>query len=131
MIKIKHLLDEKDSEDGLRIWVEPVGVTRDLRELCSIDHLLHATAPPRALWQWLAGHPNDYHLFRAHYHAWLGQSAYRRLLRQLARSARRHNLTFVHQGDDPDQNTAAALRDFLVQLQARAGTDRRSDCKAF
>ena len=40
MIKVKHFLDAVEKDDGQRIWVEPIGLTKDLVEMCSIAHVL-------------------------------------------------------------------------------------------
>jgi hypothetical protein len=40
MIKVKHLLDPIESDDGERIWIEPIGLTRDLSEMCAIDAVM-------------------------------------------------------------------------------------------
>jgi len=32
MIKVKHVLEAVEQGDGQRIWVEPIGLTKDLRE---------------------------------------------------------------------------------------------------
>jgi hypothetical protein len=32
MIKVKHFLLKVESDDGQRLWVEPFGLTKDLRE---------------------------------------------------------------------------------------------------
>ena len=38
MIKVKHFMDEVESDDGKRMWVEPIGLTRDL--LAAADQML-------------------------------------------------------------------------------------------
>ena len=68
MIKIKHLMDTIEKDDGRRIWIEPVGLTRDLREWCKTDDLLCQVAPPRDLWDWFDQQPDGYDYFRAQYH---------------------------------------------------------------
>ena len=58
MIKVKHFLDEVESDDGQRLWVEPIGVTKDLREMCQVDHVLTHLGPPMKLWDWYEQHPD-------------------------------------------------------------------------
>ena len=118
MIKVKHLLDEAEADDGQRIWVEPIGLTLDLREWCRIDHVLSHLGPPRELWMWFEDHPQAYDYFRGQYHDALSRSPYRTALIDLVSASRRANFTLVHQGDDPEQNTAIALYEFLSELEA-------------
>jgi uncharacterized protein YeaO (DUF488 family) len=118
MIGIKHLLDSIDPADGRRIWVEPIGLTRDFIEWCQVHHLLTHVAPPEALWRWYQSHPDGYEFFRGRYHAWLAQGPYVPALQELACSARAQNITLLHQEDDPARNTASALQEFLSELEA-------------
>ena len=118
MIHVKHLMDPIDREDGERIWVEPIGVTKDLRQWCEVDHVLCHLGPPCELWQMLEEHPEAWDFFRGRYHELLAQSKYKPALQALACAGMRESFTLVHQGDDPDHNTAAALRDFLHELEA-------------
>jgi uncharacterized protein YeaO (DUF488 family) len=118
MIKIKHFLDGLDVNDGVRVWIEPIGVTRDLRQWCSIDHLLTAVAPPVQLWRWFAEHPDGYDYFRGRYHECLSRSPHRHVLQQLVWAAAEEDFTLLHQGDDPTHNTATALYEFLAELAA-------------
>jgi uncharacterized protein YeaO (DUF488 family) len=118
MIHVKHLMDAVESEDGERLWVEPIGLTRDLREWCRIDHVLCHLGPPSELWQVLEEHPDAYDYFRGRYHVLLGHSKYKPALVALARAGQHENFTLVHQCDDPEHNTATALREFLHELEA-------------
>jgi len=118
MIKIKHLLDAVESDDGQRLWVEPIGVTADLRQWCSIDHVLSHIGPPIKLWLWFQEHPDGYEYFRAKYHEFLSQENRRQLMMKLAAAALQEDFTLVHQGDDPQHNSATALYEFLTELQA-------------
>jgi uncharacterized protein YeaO (DUF488 family) len=118
MIKIKHFLDKPESDDGRRIWVEPMGLTADLREWCSVDHMLSHVGPPRGLWEWFEEHPDGYGYFRGKYHEWLSRSPYRPALQELARAAMRENITLLHQESDGKHNSATALHEFLGELEA-------------
>ena len=118
MIHVKHLLDPIDREDGERIWVEPIGLTRDLREWCAVDHVLCHLGPPCELWKQFEEHPEAWDFFRGRYLELLGKSKYKPALQALACAGMRESFTLVHQGDDPEHNTAAALREFLHELEA-------------
>jgi uncharacterized protein YeaO (DUF488 family) len=119
MIKIKHLFDALEPDDGARLWVEPIGLTKDLMEWCAVNHLLSELGPPITIWRWFQAHPEGYEYFRAKYHEYLARGPKRReTLRQLAAAALQEDFTLVHQGDDPNQNSATALYEFLTELQA-------------
>lgn len=118
MIKIKHLLDTVEPDDGQRISVEPINLTLDLREWCRVDHVLCHLGPPRKVWHWFEEHPDGYDYFRAEYHEALSKSAYKPALQQLACAGMRETFTLLHQGDDPGHNSATALQEFLSELEA-------------
>ncbi|MGA2583911.1 MAG: DUF488 family protein [Tepidisphaeraceae bacterium] len=118
MIKIKHFLETPEADDGRRIWVEPIGLTSDLRQWCSVNHVLCHVGPPRGLWEWFENHPNAYDYFRARYHEWLARSPYKPALMQLASAAQKENITLLHQADDPQHNSATALYEYLSELEA-------------
>lgn len=118
MIRIKHFMDALDAEERERIWVEPINLTRDLREWCSIHHVLPHLGPPVKLWKWFEEHPDGYGEFRGRYHEHLSRGPYLPALRALAAAALREDFTLVHQGDDPAHNTATALYEFLSELEA-------------
>jgi uncharacterized protein YeaO (DUF488 family) len=110
MIKIKHFTDAVEDDDGQRLWVEPIGLTLDLREMCAVDHVLPHLGPPRSLWDWYEKQgPDAYEYFRARYHE---------VLKDLADAASGENFTLLHQGDDPAHNTGTAMYEFLTELQA-------------
>jgi uncharacterized protein YeaO (DUF488 family) len=119
MIKVKHFLDEVEKDDGKRLWVEPIGCASQFREWCEIDHVLSHLGPPKQLWDWYEAHPDGYEYFRTQYHQLLKQGPYRDALQQLARvAAGGETFTLLHQCDDPVHNTASALYEFIVELEA-------------
>jgi uncharacterized protein YeaO (DUF488 family) len=123
MFKIKHFLEPVEAGDGQRIWAEPIGLTRDLREWCRIDHVLCHLGPTRELWDWFESHPDGYDYFRACYHEALANGPAKPALQQLACAAMREDFTLVYDGDDPQHNTATALYEFLSELEAYCTDD--------
>jgi uncharacterized protein YeaO (DUF488 family) len=118
MIKVKNLFDPVESDDGVRLFVEPTGLTRDLIEWCGVHHVLGTVAPPQKLASFLEQEPADrYDAFRGQYHDWLSESKFMPALDELARAARDENYTFLHTGDDPNHNVASALAEFLAERQ--------------
>lgn len=118
MIKVKHLMDPFEEDDGQRIWVEPHNLTRDLREWCHVDHVLPHLGPSMKLWKMLDEHPDSYEAFRGDYHQQLRSSPYRVALQSLAGASRRENFTLVHASEDGEHNSAMALYEYLTDLEA-------------
>lgn len=123
MIKIKHLMDAVEKDDGSRLWIEPFGLTKDFCEWCQVDHVLSHIGPPMHLWEWFEEHPDGYGYFRATYHDWLAKSKYKSALQELAQAAQRNTFTLVHQGEDPQHNTGTALYEFLSELSSYCKPD--------
>ena len=118
MMKIKHLMDPTESDDGLRLFVEPYGLTLDLREWCDVTEVWSHLGPPRKLHEWFEEHPDGYDYFRAQYHEAILAAGQRSELLEIARHAGRQNITLLHMGDDPAHNTATALYEFIAELEA-------------
>jgi uncharacterized protein YeaO (DUF488 family) len=119
MIKVKHLMDEVEHDDGQRLWVEPIGLTRDMREWCSVHEVLPQFGPPIALWRLLETRPEEaYDYFRGRYHEHLAAGQLKPALQALAQAGMHENFTLLHQSLDREHNTATALRDFISELEA-------------
>ena len=118
MIKVKHMFDAVEESDGLRLWVEPIGLCKDLREWCKVDHVLPHLGPPMNVWKMLEEHPDAYDYFRATYHEQLKKSKHLAALKAMASASKRETFTLLHQSDDPDHNSASALHEFLSELEA-------------
>lgn len=118
MIKVKHLLEAVEQSDGQRLWVEPIGLTKDLREWCHVDHVLPHLGPPIGAWKVLEEHPDAYDFFRSQYHDHLKKSPYRAALQSLAVASRSETFTLVHQADDAAHNSAHALYEYLLELES-------------
>jgi uncharacterized protein YeaO (DUF488 family) len=116
MIKVKHLMDAVEDDDGQRLWVEPTALTLDLQEWCKVDHSLSHLGPAKSLWDWFDEHPDGYEYFRGQYHMSLEQSRYKPAMLKLAAAGQRENFTLLHFGDDPNHNAAAALHEFLSAM---------------
>jgi uncharacterized protein YeaO (DUF488 family) len=123
MINVKHFMDSIEPTDGSRIWVEPIGLTKDLIEWCQVTHTLCHAAPPQKLCDWLDLHPDGYDFFQAEYHDLLNKSHSRPALQKLACVARHEEITLLHQSSNPQQNSATALREFLIELEAYCSRD--------
>ncbi len=124
MIQVKQLFDAVEQTDGLRLWVEPVKLTLDLMDWCRVDQLATQWGPSTELTRWFETHPQGYEYFRAKYHDSLSRGPHRAMMLQLVARSRRQNITLLHQGDDPLQNTATALHEYLAELDAYVPPDK-------
>ena len=118
MIKVKHMFDAMEESDGLRLWIEPIGLCKDLREWCKVDHVLSHLGPPMKVWNVLEEHPDAYDFFRAEYHDQLRKSKHLAALKAMARASKNESFTLIHQSDDAEHNSATALYEFLSELEA-------------
>ena len=117
MIKVKNLFDRIESDDGVRLFVEPPGLTKDLIDWCDVSHVLTNVAPPRRMAQYFNDRPDRYANFRGQYHEWLNESKFLAALDELARAAQGENYTLLHTGEDAEHNVATALAEFLTERQ--------------
>ena len=120
MIKVKSIFDTVEADDGVRIWVEPIGLTRDLQQWCDVDYVLPQLGPPLRVWNDLHAHPDHFGSFAAEYQAFLAQTQRRATLAQLAALSASRQITLLHEGVDSDQNSAMVLFEFLSAWQERA-----------
>jgi uncharacterized protein YeaO (DUF488 family) len=118
MIKTKHFMDPVATDDGPRIWVEPIGLCGDLRTWCAVDLVLPDVGPPPMLWEWFQEHQNEggYVMFRRAYQSYLRAGPLRPALERLAAAGISSCLTLLHQGEHRTCNTATALRDLLEEM---------------
>lgn len=123
MIKAKHLLDAVEEDDGCRIWIEAIGLTRDLCEWCDVTCSWPHLGPPLELWEWFQDHPDGYEYFRGAYHEYLSHGPYLSALGHIAQHSASQNFTLLHQGDDPANNSAVALFEFLSELSSYCQPD--------
>lgn len=118
MIKVKHFMDAVEEDDGQRLWIEPIGCAKDLCQMCRVDHVLTHLGPPKKLWDWFNKHPEEYDQFRGQYHDCLRDGPYNEALKDLAQIAQHETFTLLHQSEDANHNSAAALYEYLIELQA-------------
>ena len=123
MIKVKNLMEPVEPDDGDRLWVEPSGLTSDLREWCEVDQLLRHLAPSEQTKQFYVDHPEEYDAFRGQYHEELASGEFMPQLREMARSTLYDPVTLLHDDENPNENSAAALHEFLSELQAYCSAD--------
>src|SRR5262245_50739152 len=114
MVKVKHLMDDVEPDDGQRNWVERQKQARELGERWPVDHVLPQLGPAMKIWSVLEAHPDAYEFFRSEYHQQLRNSPYRVALQSLAVASRKENFTLIHAAEDGDHNAAMALFEYLT-----------------
>ncbi len=116
MIQIKNLFETPAASDGLRLWVGPVGLTRDLAAWCKVDRWLKEGSPHLELTEWFEEHPDGWEFFRGKHHEALVKSGSIPLLRSLSEQAVRENITLLYAESNPSENCAVSLYEFLTAL---------------
>jgi uncharacterized protein YeaO (DUF488 family) len=124
MIRIKHLFDPVDKGDGERIWIEPVGLTRDFVEWFNIAHVMSNLGPSKEIAEWFEQHPACFDFFEDQYLTELQSSQYITSLRGLAVASLSQTFTLIYQGDKPNENSAIVLSNFLAELAAHVPHNR-------
>ena len=118
MFTVKHLMDPAAETDGQRLYVEAGGLTKDLTDWCHVDHVVCHLGPPRELSIWFEDHPQGYEYFRGKYHEALANGPYTQVLQQLACDGLQRNFTLLHLSENPAENSATALYEFISELEA-------------
>src|SRR5687768_15384912 len=97
MIRTKQVTQAAATDDGPRVWVEPVGLCRDFREWCSVDVVVSDVAPPLVLWEWFQQSPAERYVgFRRAYKRYLRTGPMRRALEKLAAAGATSYLTLLY-----------------------------------
>ena len=119
MIFVKHLFDVPQAQDGERIWIDSIGLTRDLIEWCQIAHVMTNLGPSKETAAWFEEHPAGFDFFEAEYLEELRSSPSIISMRGLAAASTNKSFTLVHHGHHPVENSATVLGTFLLDLAAR------------
>jgi len=112
MIKLKRAYDEPSQRDGLRILVErlwPRGVSK---QKAAVDLWLKELAPSTDLRKWFNHEPEKWTEFQKRYRSELAQKG--DLILLLKQRIKEGTVTFVYAAHDVEQNSAVALRDYLM-----------------
>src|SRR2546430_875631 len=95
MIKVKHFLERIEADDGPRLWVEGIGLTKDFQAWREVHHVLPHLGPPCDVSDRLVAHPDEYENFRRLYHEWLSNSPFWPAMQWLACDSLRANFTLL------------------------------------
>jgi uncharacterized protein YeaO (DUF488 family) len=113
MIRLKRAYDPPSDKDGVRILVDrlwPRGLTK---EKAAIDVWMKEVSPSPELRKWYAHEDSKWDEFQERYRKELdANSAW---VRKLADMAAAGDVSLIYSTRDPDHNSAAVLRDYLLQ----------------
>lgn len=123
MIQIKNLFDRAEPEDGIRLWIGAVNLTKDLAAWCKVDRWFREGAPSADLAAWFEEHPDGWEYFRGKHHEALARNGFAPVLRHLSRRALDETVTLLHAETDATQNAAVSLYEYLVELQAHCSDE--------
>lgn len=114
-ITLKRAYLPPSAEDGLRILVErlwPRGLTR---EKAAIDHWVKDVAPSPDLRKWYGHEPEKWNEFQRRYREELSKNT--AAVETLLQLCAGHQVTFVFAAKDEERNSAALLREYLIEIK--------------
>lgn len=124
MLKLKRAYERPAREDGQRFLVErlwPRGVKKDALRL---DAWLKDVAPSSELRKWFSHDPKKWPEFQKRYRSELKLRP--EVCDRIMHAARQGTVTLIYAARDPEQNSAAVLRDYLKKkLTAKQSQGRR------
>ena len=114
-VKIKRIYDPVSKADGVRILVDrlwPRGVSKNKAK---VDRWLRDIAPSAELRRWFGHEPDKWDEFRRRYFAELDDNEL--LVADIQDAAATGVVTLLFSARDVRFNNAAALRDYLIDIQ--------------
>ncbi|MEE8271703.1 MAG: DUF488 family protein [Alphaproteobacteria bacterium] len=111
-IGLKRAYEAPSDEDGLRILVERLWPRGLSKPAAAIDHWMKDVAPTPQLRTWFGHRPERWAEFRRRYRGELLENV--ATVDELMNLCARERVTFVFAARDPEQNSAAVLREFLL-----------------
>ena len=131
VIKIERAYEPAEHRDGYRVLIDRLWPRGILKGELKLDEWAKDLAPSPDLRKLFGHDPEKWREFSAKYRIELRAIAAREKIKDLARRARRSNLTLGYGAKDEDHNDAVILRDILVRaLGKSAPKGRRSSKKA-
>lgn len=112
-IMIKRVYEPADPSDGFRVLVDrlwPRGLTK---ERVQAGLWLKDIAPSTELRKWFHHDPSNWDEFKARYYAELDTRS--DAVNLLLAEAEKGTLTLLYSAHDPENNQAAALREYLLR----------------
>jgi uncharacterized protein YeaO (DUF488 family) len=117
-LRIKHVYQPPQPEDGARILVDRLWPRGLSRERARVDLWLKEIAPSAALRRRFHGNPGGWEEFRTAYYAELEEPAAQAAVRSLLDQLSREPVTLLFAARDEARNNAVALKEWLDKRTA-------------
>ena len=115
-LRVKHVLDPVEEEDGTRLLVERVWPKNLNRKTYPMTDWQPAVGPTLGLRKALLEAPEKYDDFAAGYKDFLSKDpAAMEFKAEIRTILQVENVTFLHASDDPDRNSAVVLREWVLE----------------
>ncbi|MBR3437153.1 MAG: DUF488 family protein [Lachnospiraceae bacterium] len=115
-LRVKHVLDPVEDEDGTRLLVERVWPKNLNRKNYPMTDWQPAVGPTFALQKELAASPEKLEEFTARYREFLEKDPSAREFRtEILAILRVENVTFLHASEDRSRNSASVLREWVLE----------------
>ena len=115
-LRVKHVLDPVEEEDGTRLLVERVWPRFLNRKTYPMTDWQPAVGPTITLRKELADAPEDFEAFSAHYREFLEKDPAALEFRTEIRTILQvENVTFLHAAENRTENSAAVLRTWVLE----------------
>ena len=125
MLKLKRAYEPPSREDGQRFLVERLWPRGVKKSALGLDAWLKDIAPSSELRKWFSHDPKKWLEFQKRYRSELKQHP--EIYDRIVHAARKGTVTLVYGARDPEQNSAAVLRDYLQKkLTTKQSHSRKS-----
>ena len=115
-LRIKHVLEPVEEEDGTRLLVERIWPRNLNRKNYPMTDWQPAVGPTFALQKEFAASPEKFDAFQAQYRAFLEKDPSAREFKTEIRTILRvENVTFLHASEDRSRNSASVLREWVLE----------------
>jgi uncharacterized protein YeaO (DUF488 family) len=119
MLNVKRAYEIKEPGDGERILIDrlwPRGVSK---AQAGIDRWLKDLAPSTELRKWFGHDPEKWEEFKKRYLKELSDPEKRKLLEDIAQSARSSTVTLIYSAKDTEHNDVKVLEEIIRKMMKR------------
>ncbi len=114
MLKVKRVYEAATADDGYRILVDRVWPRGFTKERAHVDEWRKDLGPSDALRKWFGHDPRKWDEFRRRYRAEIEKAGKWPDLAQIAKRAKKEDVTLVFSAKNEARNQAVALRDMAL-----------------
>ncbi|WP_031547492.1 DUF488 domain-containing protein [Salinicoccus luteus] len=114
MLKLKRAYDGISKQDGKRILVDGIWPRGVSKEGLSSDEWYRSLAPSKELREWFDHDPDKWGEFKKRYFKEL--DSHKDMLREIKEQSDDHNITLLYGAKDEKYNQAAAIREYIENM---------------